>query len=354
MAFQNRAGRVATGSDTALVHLLLAPSDRERARGLVEAAGLSFEDGADELVGVFEGGELVATGARQGDVLKMLAIEPSRQGGSLLGELVGDLAARARAAGHDGLFVFTRPESAPSFEALGFTLLASHGRAALLEHGDGLRRWLDARREAAPPGGAAAVVMNCNPFTLGHRHLVERAAERSGVLHLFVVREERSAFPFEVRRRLVLEGTRDLASVRVLDTGRYAVSALTFPSYFLRDGGARAEAQMGLDLALFGRHIAPSLGIRRRFFGSEPLCASTRAYNDAMRRLLPGFGVEPVEVPRLEAGGAPVSASRVREALRSGRLGEARDLVPEPTWRFLTSEEAGPVLARLRQEGRQA
>src|SRR5690242_11917371 len=116
---------------------MLGHADEARARAFIEAQGLTFEAGFDDLVGVFELGALVAAGARERDILKMLAIDPAEQGGHLLGTLVTELAQRGYAAGHDGLFVFTKPESVASFEALGFSLLATDGRAALLEHGGG-------------------------------------------------------------------------------------------------------------------------------------------------------------------------------------------------------------------------
>jgi [citrate (pro-3S)-lyase] ligase len=194
---------------------------------------------------------------------------------------------------------------------------------------------------------AGAVVLNANPFTLGHQWLVEQAAARVEVLLLLVVREDRSAFPFEVRRRLVEEGTRHLANVVVLDTGRYAVSALTFPAYFLGKGEPVADYQLELDLDLFGRRIAPALGVGRRFFGSEPGCATTRAYNAAMHRLLPRHGVEPVELARLEVGGAPISASTVRRALARGDVPTLRGLVPAPTLAYLLSPDGRALGARL-------
>jgi [citrate (pro-3S)-lyase] ligase len=191
------------------------------------------------------------------------------------------------------------------------------------------------------------VVLNANPFTLGHRWLAEQAAARSEVLYLLVVREDRSAFPFEVRRRLVEEGTRHLANAVVLDTGPYAVSALTFPAYFLGKGEPVAEYQLELDLDLFGRRLAPALGITRRCFGSEPTCATTRAYNAAMHRLLPRLGVEPVELTRVEVGGAPISASTVRGALARGDVSALRGLVPETTLAYLVSPEGRAIGARL-------
>ncbi len=338
-----------------MVTELAAEADRRRARALIEAQGLSFEPGFDELVGVFEGGRLVGAGARQGSVLKMLAVDPAWQGGGVLGELVTGISALAFAAGHEALFVFTRPEHARSFEELNFELLASAGPAALLEYGGGLGRWLERHRALVREGDNGAAVVNCNPFTNGHRHLLEQAARRCETLYVLVVREDRSAFPFEARLRLVREGTRDLANVRVLDTGRYAISAVTFPSYFLKQGDDAAGVQMELDLELFGRRIAPFFHARRRFFGSEPLCAATRAYNQAMRRVLPRHGVEPVEIPRVEAGGGPISASRVRDALRRGDLAALEGLVPGCTLAYLLSDEGRAVRERLREsEGRHA
>jgi [citrate (pro-3S)-lyase] ligase len=326
---------------------LLTSADAERARDFLAAQGLAFEPPFEDLVGVFEAGELVAAGARDRDVLKMLAVAPAARGGPLLGELVTELARRGYAAGYDALLVFTRAASAGSFEALGFELLASDGHAALLEHGGGLRRWLEACRAAVRAGANGAAVMNCNPFTLGHRHLVEQAAAAVDTMYVLVVREDRSAFPFDVRLRLVREGTADLANVRVLDTSRYAVSAGTFPAYFLERGADVAAVQMRLDLLVFGRHIAPFFGVGRRFFGTEPLCPTTRAYNAAMRRVLPALGVEAVEILRKEARGAAISASSVRRALRDGDLASALELVPETTAAFLRSGAGRELQARL-------
>ena len=328
---------------------ILGSADRRRARTFIEAQGLTFEPGFDDLVGVFDGGALVGVGARARDVLKMLAIDPAQQGGPVLGALVTELARRGFAAGHDSLFVFTKPEHVTSFEALNFELLASSGRAALLESGRGLARYLEANRDAVREGVNGAVVVNCNPFTLGHRYLVEEAARRADTLYVFVVHEDRSVFPFEVRLRLVREGTADLPRVRVLDTSRYAISAITFPAYFLKRSDDAAAIQMELDLALFARHIAPFFHVAYRFFGTEPYCETTRAYNAAMRRVLPAFGIEPVEIPRKEAHGEAISASRVRAALREGDRARLEELVPRTTAAFLLSDEGRAIRERLRR-----
>lgn len=334
---------------------LLGPADHGRARALVVKEGLEFDLAFDDLVGVHDRGELVAVGARRGEVLKMVAVAHAHQGGALLGEIVTELVRLGAAAGLDAFFVFTRPQSVRSFEALNFALLASHGRAALLEYGNGLGRWLSANRPLVRDGVNGAVVVNCNPFTRGHRHLVEEAARRVETLYVFVVREDRSVFPFDVRLRLVREGTNDLANVHVLDTSRYAVSALTFPAYFLKEDDPVAAIQMELDLRLFAQHVAPFFQVRRRFFGSEPACVTTRAYNDAMRRVLPPLGVSAVEIERVSANGEAISASRVRDALRKGDLTGIEALVPPSTSSFLRSPAARAIRERLLSgEGRHA
>ncbi|QEM66994.1 [citrate (pro-3S)-lyase] ligase [Geobacter sp. FeAm09] len=318
-------------------------ADVRAARQFIERSGLVFEEGYDDLAGVFENDELVAVGARAGNILKMFAVDPARQSGPLLGEVATELVRHGFGAGFDALFVYTKPEYATTFEALNFSLLACHERVALLEYGKGLEHWLAALRPLVRPGNNGAVVMNGNPFTLGHRHLVERAARQVDTLYLFVVREERSVFPFPVRLRLVRAGVADLANVVVLDTSHYAVSSVTFPAYFLKERDPVAAIRMELDLVLFATRIAPFFGVSRRFAGTEPYCDVTGGYNEAMKRVLPGYGIEVAEIERLRAGGAAISASRVRELLARGDTEALAELVPATTLAFLRSDEAAPI-----------
>ena len=312
-----------------------APLEAQR---LIESCGLRFEPGFDDLAELYDQGRLVACGARAGYVLKMLAIAPSHRGGDVLGELLTRLIQSGLAAGQDTLFVFTPPQNVPSFQALNFRLLVTHGQAALLEHGPGLEAYLAAHAAQITQGRNGAVVINGNPFTLGHLHLVELAARRVDRLFLFVVREELSQVPFQVRFRLAVEATAHLDNVTVLDTSRYAVSAGTFPSYFLKRLDTLAAAQMQIDLRLFAQLIAPRFHIAVRFAGAEPLCPATAAYNLVMAEVMAEHGIEMVEVPRLAAGGQPISASRVRAAWRAGDRAALKDLVPPATLAYLIEE----------------
>jgi [citrate (pro-3S)-lyase] ligase len=329
---------------------LTTPRDIREARRFIEAQGLSFESDYDDLVGSYESGALVATGARAGDVLKMLAIDPAHQGGELLGALVTELMRLGRAAGHEVFWVFTPPENAPTFERLNFRLLVTHGLVALLEYGGGLAQYIAAHAALRRPGRNGAVVANANPFTLGHLFLVETAARAVDTLYLFIVREDRSVFPFDVRYRLAEESTRHLPNVALLDTSRYAVSGGTFPSYFLKRNDDVARSQMQIDVRLFASQLAPAFFVTRRFVGHEPCCATSAAYNSAMAEVLPEYGMEFVEVRRAGGSDGFISATKVRDAVAKRDFEAIARMAPPPTLAFLRSPAGRAVAERLAVE----
>jgi len=332
-----------------IVKLTSAP-DIDAAKNLIERNGLTFDLDFDELFGIHELGELIAAGARRGNILKMLAVEPTHQGGPLLGEVVTSLVTQGLDAGFESFFVYTKPEFAPSFEALNFTLLASQGKVALLEYGKGIKHWLASKSSLLSAGVSGAVVMNCNPFSLGHRYLIETAAQRVDNLYVFVVREDRSVFTFETRFRLVQEGVRDIRNVILLDSSQYIVSAATFPTYFLKKDDPVARIQMELDVQLFASRIAPFFGITRRFVGTEPNCQLTGSYNDAMKRLLPLHGIEVTEIERKQTASGVISASSIRNLIAHRDLDRLQDYVPPSTLSYLLSDEAITVRQQLQQE----
>lgn len=321
------------------------------ARQLIESQGLRFDPHFDDLVGLFNDGKLVACGARSGYVLQMLAIAPSHQGTDALGELVTQLIRSAISAGQDTVFVFTPPQNVASFESLNFRLLVTCGEAALLEHGPGLPAYLAAHASQITQGYNGGVVVNGNPFSNGHLYLVESAAQQVDRLYLFVVREDRSVFSFADRFRLAQEATAHLRNVTVLDTSRYAVSAGTFPTYFLKRLDDAALGQMQIDVSLFAEHIAPWFHIACRFVGDEPLCQTTAAYNKVMAEVLEIHSIKCIELPRLRAMGLPVSATRVRRAFAENDITSLGELVPPATLRFLQSPPARSIAQQLRTEG---
>ena len=331
---------------------LRSKRELQAARDLIEQSDLIFEETFDVAMGVFEDGELVAVGTRGGNTLKMIAVAPAYQGGSVFVELVSALVFDGMEAGYDSIFVFTKAEYALSFESLNFTLLSNQGKVVLLEYGRGLAKWLESNRPLVRSGVNGAVVVNCNPFTNGHRYLIETAAKEVDNLYVFVVKEDRSVFPFAVRDRLVRQGTSDLPNVIVLDTSRYIVSSSTFPTYFLKKKDPVSKIQTELDVTLFASKIAPFFNITRRFVGTEPNCPLTGSYNEAMVSILPVYGIELTVVERKLTATGVISASKVRELVGKNDLMLLAEYVPPTTYAFLTSEEAAPIRERLQRDYR--
>lgn len=317
--------------------------DAAMLRAFLARHALGFEADIDAAFGVFDEDEVLrGCGCAAQSLLKCFAVDEALRGQNALGALVSRLVQDRFAKGYYDLRVITRAHNEPLFAACGFYPVVRTDALVLLENRpDGPHRFAQpffARGDEDKTVGA--IVMNANPFTLGHRALVEYAAAHCDVLHLFVVEEDRSLFPTAARFRLVEEGTAELANVRVHLSGPYMISSATFPTYFLKDGESAAALQSELDVTLFASAIAPVLHITRRFAGEEPLDPVTSIYNSVMARILPRCGIEFVTIPRLALGGAPISASCVRALMREGRYEEAKALVPEPTRRAISAQES--------------
>ena len=330
----------------------IAPGDRFARRELevfLKAQGLSLDPGLQYSCGLYDDEEeLVATGSILGNTLRCLAVDPRYRGEGLMVQVVSHLMTVQAMGGNLHVFLYTKPENLALFRDLGFYEIARTDRAVFMENiRDGFSKYCAALERGS--GTSAAVVMNANPFTLGHRHLVERAAGENDTLHLFLLSENSGPIPFGVRRKLVAEGIRDLPNVILHETGSYMISSATFPSYFLPDSDAAIRTQAELDLEVFHR-MAKELGITRRYVGQEPASRVTGLYNRVMEQKLPPMGIDFVEIPRLEAGGRVISASTVRQAIHDDRLEEVRDLIPESTCRFFASAEGADVTAAIRRE----
>jgi [citrate (pro-3S)-lyase] ligase len=181
-----------------------------------------------------------------------------------------------------------------------------------------------------------SIVMNCNPFTLGHRYLIEYASQKVDRLYVFVLQEDRSFFRFDDRIVLVRKGTADLENVLVIPSGEFMISALTFPEYFMKDYKKSIDFDATKDLHTFGNYIAKGLGITIRFAGEEPIDVVTAEYNRSMQRLLPEMGIEFHEIPRKTVDGQQVvSASKVRALMAENKWEDIRNYVPETTYQFL-------------------
>lgn len=179
------------------------------------------------------------------------------------------------------------------------------------------------------------IVMNANPFTLGHDYLVRMAASQVDILYVFIVEEDRSYFSFADRFVMAKKNCAKYKNVLVLPSGKYIISSLTFAEYFRKDDLQESVVIPTMDIDIFGRYIAPALHISTRFVGDEPLDKVTRQYNHLMRDKLPIFGIKYVELPRFELNGKPVNASLVRRLIQTDCLEETKVFLTEETYSYI-------------------
>ena len=296
---------------------------------------------------------IIACGGLAGNVLKSIAISPELQGTGFALTLMSELTNLAYELGRFNLFLFTKPTNVPMFSQCGFYLVEKvEPNVALMENSSSrLKTYcqeLSAKRvEGNTIGG---IVMNANPFTLGHQYLVEKACQQCDWVHLFAVKEEGNEFSFDGRLAMIRAGTEHLKNLTIHTGSDYIISKVTFPTYFIKDQQVINYAHTALDLKIFRNAIAPALGITHRFVGSEPLCPVTRHYNQAMRQWLEkdleeesGPAIEVVEIERCQQGAEPISASRVRDLLRTADIPAVRSLVPQTTYSYINQHYIAPT-----------
>lgn len=302
-------------------------------------AGLEADKRVERTALIWDNGELIATGSRQDNLLKCIAVSDAHQGEGLTGTLLTQLRQDAFSAGHSHLFLYTKPKNKYMFSSLFFYPIAQTKDVLLMENKqNGIREFLDKLPVPVSEGTIGAAVMNCNPFTKGHRYLIETAASECDHLYIFVLSEDKSFFSAEDRLELVKRGTADLSNVTVLPTGPYLISSATFPTYFLKEQSQAEQIHCLLDIEIFCKYYAPKFGITRRYVGTEPLCAVTNQYNDALAAFLPEKGIELRQLVRKEIDGTPVSASAVRAALEQKDTDTLQKIVPQTTFDYLTTK----------------
>lgn len=317
------------------------PRQRQRIEAFLKHNGLRFDDMHYYAAVTDDDGEMIAGGGLKDDVIKCVAVDDAHKGEAIANTLVSHLISHANQEGYNCIKLFTKPKNRQLFESLSFRLLAEAPEAILMETGiGGISNTVKALKKTREDGERGVIVMNCNPFTLGHRYLIEQAAKQVERLYVMVVREDCSLFAYTERKAMVEQGVADIENVNVIDGSDYAISRATFPTYFLKRLDDAADTQMRLDLDLFRRHIAPALGATVRFVGTEPTDQLTRRYNQLMHEAL----TDVREIDRLAKDGNAVSASRVRKAMEQGDMNTIRQLVPPTTLPYIIAHLATQAL----------
>lgn len=309
-------------------------------------------DQIDFTVGIYDGERLVATGSAAGNVLKYIGVcNLDVTAGARFNLIVSELVNRLFRRGVYHLMVFTKLKYSLSFQHVGFTELAHSASAALLETGSpDVTDYLQGLPRVPQQGRkkVAGIVMNANPFTKGHRYLVEQAARENAWVYVFVVTADTSLFTTAERVQLVKAGTQDLDNVMVVAGGDYMVSYATFPAYFLPSQDQTIRYQTTLDARIFRNVIAPALAITTRYVGTEPLSRTTSIYNDVLQaELPPKVALKVVERQQTQTQ-QYITATQVRRAIRDNQLAGITNLVPASTLAFIQTHQS-ELRARIKR-----
>lgn len=313
---------------------------------------LQYDSSVDYTIVAREGAKVVATASKGKNVVKCFAIDNQYQGEGLSTQLLTNLINKMFDEGYFHSLVFTKLSNKELFRGMGYKEVAHTDKVILMEMGNkSIKKTLEKlikKYDIDTNKKRAMIVMNCNPFTLGHQYLIEKVASENDEVLVFIVEEDRSSFPFKVRYELVQKGTAHLKNVKVIPGTEYIISSATFPNYFLRKEDDSLIEYTKLDASVCGEQFGKILNINRRYVGDEPFCKVTNLYNNALKEILPQYGIEVIIVPRKEIENIAISASEVRELLKEENYEEIKKIVPTTTYEFLISPQGKEIGEKLK------
>jgi len=308
----------------------------------LEGFDIKYERDVDYTIVALDGDKVVGTGSCAGRILKCFAIDPTYQGMGITNTIITRLLDHQYQVGNKHLFIFTKPKSIKIFTDFGFSIVEKTEDVALLDNKieelNQLLKNIEDQRESG------AIVVNANPMTKGHLYLINEARKMTDLLHVFMVEEDESTFPYDFRYKIVKEELEKFDDVLVHPGNNYIISKNTFPTYFYKDEKTILKAYSELDSKIFGRYFARTLNIKKRFVGTEDKDLVTKNYNETMERILPDYGIEVVEIPRASLDDEIISASKVRLFLKERKFEEAYKFLPEATIKALKSEEGQRII----------
>lgn len=317
----------------------LLDQEKKQAYDLVRKVGLSIDAHIDQTVAIYENDQVIATGSLFSNVMKMIAVDPDFQKENLTARIIEALSERLLERRIYKYFIFTKPEYVSLFLQMNFSLIEKTEHVALLENATHTirERLLEMKKGLSlVRGTTASIVMNCNPVTRGHLYLIETCARQQDNVLIFLVEEDRSVFPFDVRMKLLKRATRHLKNVHILKSTPYIISSATFPTYFLKEESDASKLFMDLDIQIFKTHFMDIFNIDFRYTGTEPLDPMTAQYNQAMHRILKDRWIS---IDRLAERHHIISASLVRRLAREKKFQALKPFVPGVTYRFLISKK---------------
>ncbi|MCL2323128.1 MAG: [citrate (pro-3S)-lyase] ligase [Oscillospiraceae bacterium] len=327
-------------------------NEKNELKSFLKRYDLNFEDNIDySCIIKDEKDRMIATASKTKNIIKCLAIDIGYRGLGISTVLINNIIDKIFKEGYSHFFAFTLNKNSQVFESLGFSKIINTNSVSLFENGAyNIMSYLDSliEKHSFSNNEKSALVMNCNPMTLGHLHLIDYACKNSREVLLFVVEENKSVFPFKDRLSIIKENTKDFKNLKIIESSDYIISLATFPSYFLKRLDDKIDIYTEMDLNIFGKYFCKKFNINKRYVGNEPFDQVTNKYNIAMKKILPEYGASVCEIERLELYGEVVSASKVRNLIFENKLIEAYKYLPQGTIDYLKSDNGKKIIDKIR------
>ena len=318
---------------------ILLPQEKEMVKTLLSKHGLTFEEHVTHTIGLFNDDLLIATGSIDDNVIKMLAVEKSHQGENLLSVVLTKLVNLLNHEKKYKYFVYTKKENKLFF--LDYNLFLVYEDEDIILFENKINTIVETLHEIKytlnlSKGSTASLVMNCNPMTNGHYYLIETCAKKHDHVLIFLVEENRSIFPFDVRFKIMKKTLKHIKNVHIIPSTPYIISKATFPTYFSKSLDEATKRYTKLDISIFKAYFMDILNIDYRYVGTEPFDPLTHLYNQTMKEIL---AEKLIIIERLKDHEQPISASYIRRLMMNKELSKIKPLVPQATYQFLKSSK---------------
>jgi [citrate (pro-3S)-lyase] ligase len=326
---------------------VLLSEEKASVKAFLKRFNLVYEDDVELTLTLTEDNRIIATASAAKNIVKCVAVDESHQGEGLLSQLISTLIKRLNQRGYTHLFLYTHPERTEIFKTLGFKKIVESMNLSFMELGGDIEKSLTDLKTAhdLSKNPKGAVVINANPLTNGHMHLIKEAKKHHNHLLVFVVSEDRSFFPFDVRFKILEETLSEMEGITVLPTKDYLVSYATFPKYFLKHESIIKKEHALIDVLVFKQYYMKIFNITDRYVGDEPYSPMTNTYNKTMKQYLTQ---ELHIIKRKSIDDKPISASTVRKLLKYQEVDAIAKYVPVATLRFLKSPQGQSIIEEIK------
>lgn len=294
----------------------------------------------DYTVVIWSEKKIIATCSKKNNLIKCVAISPEYSNLNILNKLLTIIIKQIVSEKYDESLIITKREYKKIFEDLNFLSIYQNDMICFLTNRkDKFDKYVNYVKSSKQEADSAIIVMNANPFTNGHKYLIETASNENELVYVVLVKEDVSLFTYDERMLMLKKGTDHLKNIIILEGSKYIVSKTFFPSYFIASPDEVVKQQAMLDIKMFSKIFIENLNIKKRYLGEEPLSNTTKIYNDTIKNVLSEINIEVKIIKRLEENGEVVSASKVRELLLNEDLLSIKKITPSTTFEFINNPE---------------